>query len=166
MVSVQYLCPNEYVFPTALSSCSDSGRVEEGKQYHGYVLMAGLQCHQYDKNELVQMYSSCSEMEGAMRVLNTVPGMILFRVIGTWACKAGNGDCGFETGYASAQRNVEDLKANMKCNVFLSSAIVDMYWKCGKVCNAVKIFDGLQTRNIFSWTSWPLISKTGTSRKH
>ncbi|XP_004298082.1 PREDICTED: pentatricopeptide repeat-containing protein At5g39680-like [Fragaria vesca subsp. vesca] len=45
------------------------------------------------------------------------------------------------------------LKANMKCNVFLSSAIVDMHWKCGKVCNAVKIFDGLQTRNIFSWTA-------------
>ncbi|KAL6193857.1 hypothetical protein ACLB2K_034941 [Fragaria x ananassa] len=152
MVSVQYLCPNEYVFPTALSSCSDSGRVEEGKQYHGYVLKAGLQCHQYVKNELVQMYSSCSGMEGAMRVLNAVLGDCMAWNSATYVTVFGL--CAqLKDLRLGMQVHSGMLKANMKCNVFLSSAIVDMHWKCGKVCNAVKIFDGLQTRNIFSWTA-------------
>ncbi|KAL6136488.1 hypothetical protein ACLB2K_061783 [Fragaria x ananassa] len=183
MVSVENLCPNEYVCATALASCSDSGRVEEGKQCHGYVLKAGLDYHQYVKNALVQMYSSCAEMEGAMRVLNTVPGYdvsscnsvlngllehghvrekmeIMGMMVGE--CMAWDsvtyvtvfGLCAqLKDLRLGLQVHSRMLKAGMKCDVFLSSAIVDMYGKCGKVWNAVKIFDGLQTRNIFSWTA-------------
>ncbi|KAL6135617.1 hypothetical protein ACLB2K_067844 [Fragaria x ananassa] len=152
MVSVENLSPNEYVCATALASCSDSGRVEEGKQCHGYVLKAGLECHQYVKNALVQMYSSCAEMEGAMRVLNTVPGECMAWDSVTYVTVFGL--CAqLKDLRLGLQVHSRMLKAGMKCDVFLSSAIVDMYGKCGKVWNAVKIFDGLQTRNIFSWTA-------------
>ncbi|XP_062009897.1 pentatricopeptide repeat-containing protein At5g39680 [Rosa rugosa] len=183
MVSEENLSPNEYVFATVVSSCSDSGRVEEGKQCHGYVLKAGLQCHQYVKNALVQMYSSCSEMEGAMRVLNTVPGYDIFscnsvlngllehghvreamEILGMMVgeCMAWDsvtyvtifGLCAqLKDLRLGLQVHSRMMKADIECDVFLSSAIIDMYGKCGKVWNAVKIFDGLQTRNIVSWTA-------------
>ncbi|XP_050379989.1 pentatricopeptide repeat-containing protein At5g39680 [Argentina anserina] len=183
MVSVENLCPNEYVFATVLSCCSDCGRVEEGKQCHGYVLKAGLHCHRYVKNALLQMYSSCGEMEGAMMVLNTVPGYdvvscnsVLNGLLGHGRVREAMEILGMMVGGCMAWDSVtyvtvfglcaqlKDLRLGMqlhsrmlvtglKSDVFNSSAVIDMYGKCGKVWNAVKIFDGLQTRNIFSWTA-------------
>ncbi|CAL9014419.1 unnamed protein product, partial [Prunus brigantina] len=183
MVYVDNLCPNEFVFATVLSSCSGSGRVEEGKQCHGYVLKSGLLSYQYVKNALVHMYSSCSEVEAAMWVLNTVPGDdilsynsvvngllehghvkeamdILDMMIGQ--CKAWDnvtyitifGVCAhLKDLRLGLQVHSQMLKTDIDCDVFLSSAMIDMYGKCGKVLNALKVFDGLQTRNIVSWTA-------------
>ncbi|KAI5340968.1 hypothetical protein L3X38_020242 [Prunus dulcis] len=126
MVSVDNLCPNEFVFATVLSSCSGSGRVEEGKQCHGYVLKSGLLSYQYVKNALVHMYSSCSEVEAAMRVLNTVPGQ----------CKAWDnvtyitifGVCAhLKDLRLGLQVHSQMLKTDIDCDVFLSSAMIDMY---------------------------------------
>ncbi|KAK3036618.1 hypothetical protein RJ639_030187 [Escallonia herrerae] len=65
MVLEDNLCPNEYILTTTL---------KEGLQCHGYVLKTGLLFHQYVKNALVRMYSTCSDVEGATRVLNSIPG--------------------------------------------------------------------------------------------
>lgn len=74
LVSLQDACPNEYVFTTALSACSHSGRVQEGMQCHGLLLKFGLVCHEYVKSALVHMYSRCFHVELALQVLDTVPG--------------------------------------------------------------------------------------------
>lgn len=74
MVSIDSMSPNEYILSTVISSCSDGGSVEEGRQVHGCVLKSGMVFHQYVKNALVHMYSRCSEVEGAMRVLDLVRG--------------------------------------------------------------------------------------------
>ncbi|XP_042973642.1 pentatricopeptide repeat-containing protein At5g39680-like [Carya illinoinensis] len=74
MFSMDNLRPNEYIFAIALASCFVSGRIEEGKQCHGYVLKFGLEFHQNVKNALIHMYSRCSDVEGAMWVFNSLPG--------------------------------------------------------------------------------------------
>ncbi|XP_075675172.1 pentatricopeptide repeat-containing protein At5g39680 [Castanea sativa] len=183
MVSLDGLCPNEYVFAVVISSCSDSGRVEEGKQCHGYVLKSGLVLHQYVKNALICMYSRSSDVDGAMRVLNTVPGYDVFSynsVINklieleylrealevldrmmvecvVWdnvTYVAIFGLCArlkdLKLGF---QVHGQMLKSDLECDVFVSSAMVDMYGKCGKILYAKKVFDCLQNRNVVSWTS-------------
>ncbi|GMY13683.1 pentatricopeptide repeat-containing protein At5g39680 [Fagus crenata] len=183
MVLVENLRLNEYVFAIVLSSCSDSRRVEEGKQCHGYVLKSGLVFHQYVKNALIHMYSRCLDVDGAMWVLNTVPGYDVFSYNSVI-----NGL--IELGYLREALEVLDrmmgefvvwdnvtyvtvfglcarlkdlklglqvhgqmLKSDLECDVFVSSAMVDMYGKCGKILNARKVFDCLQNRNVVSWTS-------------
>ncbi|KAF3457488.1 hypothetical protein FNV43_RR02146 [Rhamnella rubrinervis] len=74
MILIDNMCPNEYILTTVISSCSNCGRVEEGRQCHGHVLKRGMVFYQYVKNALIHMYSKCSEVEGAMRVLDMVPG--------------------------------------------------------------------------------------------
>jgi pentatricopeptide repeat protein len=183
MVSVDNLHPNEYVLAIALSSCSISGRVEEGKQCHGYVLKSGLVFHQYVKNALVHMYSRCSDVEGAMQVLNTLPGYDVFsynsvmdglmelgylrealevfgRMVGE--CIAWD-NVTYRTLFGLSARlqdlkfgmhvHSQMLKSDLECDVFVGSAIIDMYGKCGNVLNARKVFDGLQNRNVVSWTA-------------
>ncbi|KAL5152998.1 Pentatricopeptide repeat-containing protein [Glycine soja] len=56
----------------------DSGRVQEGKQCHGYLLKSGLLLHQYAKNALIHMYSRCFHVDSAMQILDTVPGDDVF----------------------------------------------------------------------------------------
>jgi pentatricopeptide repeat protein len=183
MVSVDNLRPNKYALAIALSSCSVSGRVEEGKQCHGYVLKSGLVFHQYVKNALVHMYSRCSDVEGAMQVLNTLPGYNVFsynsvmnglmelgylrealEVLGRMVGECNAWDNVTYLTLFGLSARLKDLKLGMhvhgrmlksdlECDVFVSSAIIDMYGKCGNILNARKVFDSLQNRNVVTWTA-------------
>ncbi|KAJ0042854.1 hypothetical protein Pint_19202 [Pistacia integerrima] len=70
--------PNEYIFATVLFSCSRSGKVEEGKQCHGYVMKSGLAFHQYVRSALIDLYAKCQDMGMAMQVFNALPGYDVF----------------------------------------------------------------------------------------
>jgi len=38
-------------------------------------------------------------------------------------------------------------------SIILATAIIDMYGKCGSICNAVRVFATMPVRNIYSWNS-------------
>ncbi|KAL6960779.1 hypothetical protein U1Q18_038542 [Sarracenia purpurea var. burkii] len=78
MTLVNDLRPNEYILATSISACADYGLIIEGRLCHGYSLKSGLVFHQYVKNALTYMYSMCSDVEGALRVLNSIPGSDVF----------------------------------------------------------------------------------------
>ncbi|KAF7820519.1 pentatricopeptide repeat-containing protein [Senna tora] len=161
----------------------DSGRVEEGKQCHGYLIKSGLVFHQYVKNALIHMYSRCFHVELAMQILDTVPGYDIFSynsilnalVESGYTVEAeavlvrmadqliawDNVTYVSVFGLCSQLKNLQlglqihaqMLKADMKFDVFVSSTMIDMYGKCGKVLSARKFFDSLQNRNVVAWTA-------------
>ncbi|KAK2994617.1 hypothetical protein RJ640_025671 [Escallonia rubra] len=183
MVLEDNLCPNEYILATTLSSCSNSGMLKEGLQCHGYVLKTGLLFHQYVKNALVRMYSTFSDVEGATRVLNSIPGSdtVTFNSIIHGLLDHGYLSEGLEVlcrmaaecvvwdnvtyvnvfGLCSRLKDLKlglqvhsrMLKSGDEFDLYLGSAIMDMYGKCGQISVARKVFDGLQTRNVVSWTA-------------
>nr|AYM00531.1 pentatricopeptide repeat protein [Salvia miltiorrhiza] len=77
MVKVEKLSPNKHVLPMVLSSCSSCGLLDEGEQCHGYAFKSGLIFHQYVKNALVYLYTMCSHLKAAMRVLDSSPRLDL-----------------------------------------------------------------------------------------
>ncbi|KAL7221356.1 hypothetical protein ACSBR1_023334 [Camellia fascicularis] len=175
--------PNEYILATVLSCCSDTVLFIEGRQCHGYVLKSGLVFHQYVKNSLTYMYSMCSDVEGAMSVLNSVPGSDVFtynsiingliehgylsealEVLGTmtgefviWDNVTYVNVFGLCTGLKDLKLGLQVhnrmLKSNVEFDEFVSSAIIDMYGKCGEISMARSVFDAMQTRNVVSWTA-------------
>ncbi|XP_028791983.1 pentatricopeptide repeat-containing protein At5g39680-like [Neltuma alba] len=183
LVTLENSCPNEYIFTTVLSCCSDSGRVEEGKQCHGYLLKSGLLFHQYVKNALIHMYSRCFHVELAMEILDAVPGYDIFSYNSILNALLESGyareaeavlarmmdqsvawdNVTYVTvfGFCSHIRNLQLglqihaqlLKSDLKFDVFVSSTMIDMYGKCGEVRNARKVFDGLQNPNVVAWTA-------------
>ncbi|XP_054797976.1 pentatricopeptide repeat-containing protein At5g39680-like isoform X2 [Prosopis cineraria] len=183
LVSLENSWPNEYIFTTIISCCSDSGRVDEGKQCHGYLLKSGLLFHQYVKNALIHMYSRCFHVELAMQILDTVPGHDVFSYNSIMNALVESGytreaeavlarmvdqsvawdNVTYVTlfGFCSHIRNFQFglqihaqlLKSDLKFDVFVSSAMIDMYGKCGGVWNARKVFDGLQNPNVVAWTA-------------
>ncbi|XP_024517953.1 putative pentatricopeptide repeat-containing protein At5g09950 [Selaginella moellendorffii] len=50
---------------------------------------------------------------------------------------------------------LHSLACENKCDssVFVASALVDMYAKCGSIADAQRVFDSMQDRNVISWTS-------------
>lgn len=183
MVSADYNRPNEFVLTTVISSCSDSVRVEEGKQCHGYVLKSGLVYHQHVKNALVHMYSRFSDVKGAMRVFSTVPGYDVFSYNSVLDGLLEEGhlkeatevlrlimreDVAWDSvtyvtvlGLSSSLRilrfglqvHCRMLKTDIESDAFVNSAIMDMYGKCGKLVNAVNIFEHLRNHTVVSWTT-------------
>ncbi|KAI3747572.1 hypothetical protein L6452_10071 [Arctium lappa] len=178
------LCqPNEYIFATVLSSCSNVGYLLLGRQCHGYVLKSGLVFHQYVKNALVRLYSMLSDVVGAMEVLVSVPGSdtCTYNLILTGLV---------ENGYLDEASNIlrrmlaehvmwnkatyisvfglcarlkdlslghqvhnQLLMSDVEFDVFVCSAIINMYGKCKQISCARKVFDRLETRNVVAWTA-------------
>ncbi|KAF6162038.1 hypothetical protein GIB67_002627 [Kingdonia uniflora] len=42
---------------------------------------------------------------------------------------------------------------NLKIDVYLGNALIDMYCKCGSIESALDVFRGLPTQNVFCWSS-------------
>uniref|UniRef100_A0A7N0U079 DYW domain-containing protein n=1 Tax=Kalanchoe fedtschenkoi TaxID=63787 RepID=A0A7N0U079_KALFE len=177
------LRPNEYVLATLLSCVSQTRTIMEGKQLHGYVLKTGLVFYQYVKNALVHLYSRCADMGQAFGVLSSVPGLdavsynsvinglvehgylaealkALVRMVGenvVWD------SISYVTVFSlcshlkdlklGSQVHGRILKDNVDINVFVGTAMIDMYGKCNEITSAKKVFFNIQTQNVFSWTA-------------
>ncbi|KAF6161652.1 hypothetical protein GIB67_017290 [Kingdonia uniflora] len=44
-------------------------------------------------------------------------------------------------------------RQNLKIDVYLGNALIDMYCKCGSIETALDVFHGLPTKNVFCWSS-------------
>ncbi|KAK0585525.1 hypothetical protein LWI29_029883 [Acer saccharum] len=183
MVSVDGLRPNEFVFSIIISSCSISGKVEEGRQCHGFVWKSGLVFHHYVKCALVNFYAKCLDVEMAMMVLNSLPGNDIFSYnsVLSGLIEHGRSREGVEVlvrmvselvwwdsvTYVNAfglsaclkdlklglQVHGQMLKSDVESDIYINCAIINMYGKCGKTSNARKVFDRLITRNVVLWTA-------------
>lgn len=183
MISEGNVSPNEYIFAIAISSCCDRGRVEEGRQCHGLLLKTGFSFHNYVRNGLVSMYSKCSIVQDAMGVWNEVPvnDIVAYNSILSSLVENGYLREGLEVLRSMVSESVKwdkvtfvnafslcaslkDLRlglhvhgkmltSDVECDAYVSSAIINMYGKCGKILMARGVFDGLQSRNVVLWTA-------------
>ncbi|KAG7611248.1 Pentatricopeptide repeat [Arabidopsis suecica] len=171
--------PNEFVATVVFKSCSNSGRIEEGKQFHGCFLKYGLISHEFVRNTLVYMYSLCSGNGEAIRVLDDLPycdlsvfSSALSGYLESGAFKEGldvlrktaNEDFVWNNlTYLSSLRlfsNLRDLNLALQVHsrmvrfgfnaeVEACGALINMYGKCGKVLYAQRVFDDTHAQNIF-----------------
>ncbi|KAL2523130.1 Pentatricopeptide repeat-containing protein [Forsythia ovata] len=45
------------------------------------------------------------------------------------------------------------LKTGVDSDLFVGSAVIDMYGKCGEISSVREVFEGLQTKNVVTWTA-------------
>ncbi|XP_047310198.1 pentatricopeptide repeat-containing protein At1g11290, chloroplastic-like [Impatiens glandulifera] len=55
--------------------------------------------------------------------------------------------------YMGVQAHSVVVKTGLTCNVFINSALIDMYGKCFPASYAQKVFDEMPERNVVSWNS-------------
>lgn len=155
----------------------------EGKVCHGQIILAGLQTDTLTSNMLINMYSKCGLTECARRVFdrmrdrtvvswNTMIGSLarqgeevealslfiqmqreyrpfseytLSSVICACAAKLAVSEC--------KQLHAFALKAAINSNVFVGTAIIDVYSKCCLIKDASKVFEYLNGKSEVTWSS-------------
>ncbi|KAJ7552692.1 hypothetical protein O6H91_06G065100 [Diphasiastrum complanatum] len=175
--------PDVYTYAAILNACACCSALEEGKLVHTHILESGLKSDIFLGNCLVDMYSKCGSLEAARRVFNEMSqrDVASWNAIISGCAHLGNPEealyllkemqrkgikpdkytfvptlkaCGSvgavdEGGLIHAQIRMHRLEADL----YVGSALVDMYAKCGHVERAYQVFQEMPERNVVCWNT-------------
>lgn len=175
--------PNSITFCAFLNACADCLNLKVGRQLHGFVIQFGYENDIALLNGLIDFYGKCKEVEFAemifngMRERNVVSWCSMVAVyeqndMGEKACNlfvktrnknveptdflissvlsACAGMSRLELGRAIHGISV---KGCIERNLFVGSALVDMYGKCGSIEGCERSFHEMPERNLICWNA-------------
>ncbi|KAL8547076.1 hypothetical protein ACS0TY_006704 [Phlomoides rotata] len=175
--------PNVYTFISILRSCSSLLNIEFGKQVHAHVVKDNFVGDVYVGTALIDMYAKCGSMEDVEAIFSRLDEKDVFTwtVIISGYSQSNQGEraahCFNEmrregvspneftvasclrgcSGIASLEsgRQLHSLaiKAGLSSDMFVSSALVDMYGKCGYINDAEILFNGMESRDTVMWNT-------------
>ncbi|XP_057812215.1 pentatricopeptide repeat-containing protein At4g20770 [Salvia miltiorrhiza] len=173
--------PDRTTFAIVLSSCAAMGLLEGGKQIHAALWKAELSTDLYVTSGLIAVYSKCSKIEVAKVIFNMAPkydivcwnsvlaglslnsmdaeGFNFFRrmlgegMLPTEFSYASVLNCCSSLSSLSQGRQIHGLivKEGHADNVYVGTALVDMYSKCGDVDGARGFFDMMPRKDLVTW---------------
>lgn len=162
--------PDSVTFVSILCVCGSEAIIEYGRQLHGLLVRCGLQFDPLVANTLVAMYSKCGHLLDACKLFNMMPETDLVTWNKMISGHVQNGlmdeastlfhemiTAGFKPDsvtFASFLPSVTELgslkqgkeihgyivRQGVTWDVFLKSALIDLYFKCRDVNLACKIF--------------------------
>ncbi|CAA6655289.1 unnamed protein product [Spirodela intermedia] len=156
--------PDAVTFTTALSACARLPAPETGRQIHEDLARRGVPVDDFVGTALVDMYGKCGRLESARDVFERIPakGVVAWNsMIGAYAAAAG-GDS--ETPVALLERMERErvrptettlstlltvflhgylVRREVEADVFVQSSLIDLYFRCGRVGCAQRVFEGV-----------------------
>ncbi|KAL2662835.1 hypothetical protein AAZV13_02G064600 [Glycine max] len=177
------LKPDCVTVASLLSACSSVGALLVGKQFHSYAIKAGMSSDIILEGALLDLYVKCSDIKTAHEFfLSTeTENVVLWNVMLVAYGLLDNLNESFKIftqmqmegiepnqfTYPSILRTCSSLRAvdlgeqihtqvlktGFQFNVYVSSVLIDMYAKLGKLDHALKIFRRLKEKDVVSWTA-------------
>lgn len=174
---------NEFVFSSILSSFAAPGLINTGKQIHCLAVKNGLLSFVSVWNALVTMYAKCGSLEDSLCTFefSSAKNSITWSAMMTGFAQAGESHkalmmfsqmhlfgigasefaivrvisaCGDIGGIREGkQLHAYALKLGFVPQIYVITALVDMYAKCNGIDDARKGFDYLREPDIVLWTS-------------
>nr|KYP71546.1 Pentatricopeptide repeat-containing protein At2g33680 family [Cajanus cajan] len=174
---------NEFVLTSVLSALTSHVFVDTGRQVHSLAMKNGLVCIVSVGNALVTMYAKCGSLEDALRTfeLSGNRNSITWSAMVTGFARSGDADKALKLFYdmhhsrvfltefalvgvinacsdvcaivEGRQMHGYSLKLGYELQLYVLSALVDMYAKCGSIGDARKNFEFIQQRDVVLWTS-------------
>ncbi|KAJ0234266.1 Pentatricopeptide repeat-containing protein [Hirschfeldia incana] len=175
--------PNSVTYLSALSACSGSQRVIEGKQIHALLWKVGIESELRIESVLMDMYSKCGSIEDAWKIFESSEETDEVSMTVMLAGLAQNGSeeeaihffirmlrAGVEidANVVSAVLGVSFvdnslglgkqlhslvIKRRFSGNTFVSNGLINMYSKCGDLDDSLSVFRRMSERNYVSWNS-------------
>ncbi|XP_022929625.1 pentatricopeptide repeat-containing protein At2g34400 [Cucurbita moschata] len=175
--------PNEMTLVSVLGACGELGDLKLGTWVEEFVVDNRMVLNSYMGSALIHMYGKCGDLVSArrifdsmkkkdkvtwnamitgyaqngmseeaiklfqdMRISSTAPDQIT--LVGTLSACASIGalDLGKQVEIYASERGLRD-------NIYVSTALVDMYAKCGSLDNAFRVFDVMPQKNEVSWNA-------------
>lgn len=177
----QHVPPDRTTLAVALSSCAAMGLLQAGKEIHAASQKAAFQTDVYVASGLLGMYSKCGQTEMAKHIFHNmleldivcwnsmIAGLSLnsqdkeaftffkqmrhdemrptqFTYATVLSCCAK-----LSSSFQGKQVHVQMTKDGYMSDLFVGSALIDMYCKCGDVDEARKFFDMMPSKNTVTW---------------
>lgn len=183
LVRKKFPISNTFTMAFVLKCCSMLGAFEEGKQVHKHVIVSGLGENLFVKTSLLNFYTKCREIEMGRKVFDEMPERNVVAwsaMIGGYA-KLGMVNEAFEMFREMQMGGVEpdevtmvsvisacavagalDLgkwlhafidKRGIKNDLEVSTALVNMYAKCGYIEKAREVFEAMPVKDAKAWSS-------------
>ncbi|KAL0395570.1 UNVERIFIED_CONTAM: Pentatricopeptide repeat-containing protein [Sesamum calycinum] len=174
---------NEFGVTSVLSAFTSPEFVDKGKQVHCLAIKNGLSEIVSVGNAVVTMYAKCGSLNDAVRVfeLSTDKNSITWSAMITGHAQSGDGEKALVlfkemhfrgmkpskytiVGVLNACSDTEEIimgkqvhaylvKLGFEFQMYIMTALIDMYAKCGFIVEAQKGFDHLHDADLVLWTS-------------
>ncbi|GMI82875.1 SEEDLING LETHAL 1 [Hibiscus trionum] len=172
---------NNLTIVSILRACGSVMDLLMGKEVHAQIVKKSIQTNMYIGSTLVWFYCKCGEYDIASKVLQQMPlrDVVSWTAMISGCASLGHETEALEFlkemmeegvkpnsfTYSSALKACAKLGAVTKgklihsfanktpafSNVFVGSALIHMYAKCGFVSEAFRVFDSMPERNLVSW---------------
>ncbi|XP_044479026.1 pentatricopeptide repeat-containing protein At2g27610-like [Mangifera indica] len=177
------LAPSERTFSCVLGAFADTKDVEAGKQLHSLIIKTGCSSFTFVNNAVLDFYSKCGLLEESMKTFEEMDehDIVSWNALISGHVGLGHYEEAIEHlknmlsdghypnlyTYSSILNICSDvpaigwgkqthcciIKPGFVSNVVVGTALVDMYAKCGKLLDARKVFDFLNSKNLVSWNT-------------
>lgn len=174
---------NSITFCAFLNACSHTKSLELGRQLHGYIIRCGYGEDVSVANGLIDFYGKCQDFFSSEMVFDRIiwrNDVSWCSMLATFvqnnneerAClvfqqarKEGVKPTDFmissvlsacaELGGLELGKSLHALavKACVDENIFVGSALVDLYGKCGSIVDAEQVFNEMPERNLVTWNA-------------
>jgi len=171
--------PDHFTYATVVSAAS----LQHGRKIHDCIIKSGFQSDVVVGGALIDMYVKSGTIDDARKVFDEMPihNVVSWTAMIAAYARHGSGDEALNLFYQMQRTRVQPnhftfasvlsactslanlehgkrihnhiIKNGVQSDVFVGSALVDMYIKCGSINDAGNVFDRMPERDQVSWTT-------------
>ncbi|XP_074585309.1 LOW QUALITY PROTEIN: pentatricopeptide repeat-containing protein At2g34400-like [Curcuma longa] len=175
--------PDEVTLVSVLAACGDLGDMSLGMWLEELVGEYGLVLNSFLGSSLIDMYGKCGDLDLARRVFDRLAkkDLVAWNAMITGYAQNGLSDEAIKLFHTMRKKGIEPdkitivgvlsacasvgalelgmsldayaLRNDLYNNVYVGTALVDMYAKCGNLDQAIEVFENLPHRNLFTWNA-------------
>uniref|UniRef100_A0A2N9J5H5 Pentatricopeptide repeat-containing protein n=1 Tax=Fagus sylvatica TaxID=28930 RepID=A0A2N9J5H5_FAGSY len=176
------LMPDSYGMASSLSACGNVGSIHLGYQIHGHVIKRGI-LDEFVQNSLIDMYTKCGLVNSGYKIFETIKQRSVITWNSMLCGFSQNGNSveairlfdqmylnGIEMnevtflsviqacshlGHLEKGKWVHHkfITGGLKKDVYVDTALTDMYAKCGYLQAAQGVFNSMSERSVVSWSA-------------
>eukprot|EP01018_Ginkgo_biloba_P019045 Gb_02375 [translate_table: standard] len=178
-----HIPPDKFTFTFLLKACAGLSALKEGMEMHNHIVKTGFDSDVYVGHALIYMYTKCGRIDCAHHVFDKMfqRNAVTWTVMIAGYAQNGHASKALalfdEMLLADVKPDVVTIvsvlpacahlgdvqqgkwihgyivKSGFMVNVFVQTALIDMYAKCGTMDAAHRLFDNMSTRNVVSWSA-------------
>eukprot|EP01018_Ginkgo_biloba_P034186 Gb_33064 [translate_table: standard] len=175
--------PNRVSIVSILPACADVAARQQGKCIHDYIIRSGFEMDVVLGTALIDMYAKCESLETARQLFDNMSkrDVVSWSAMITGYAQTGHANEALTLFYQMQLEQVTPdlitlasvltacaqlaalqqgkgihgyvVRSAVKADVFVGTALIDMYAKCGTVDIARNVFDKMSKRNVVSWSA-------------